>query len=92
MDSDDVLKIYPNPYPGVYCVHIDISADSDKAAVVLQNEIVSILKGHNIMVSHHQLTDGDDWTEYVHHDDHPDAVRVGLGRRVVLDNHGRLVV
>lgn len=90
MNANDVVEIYPNAYPGVYCLHIDIRADSDRDAVALQEQIVSILKGHNIMVSQHQLTDADDWTEYVHHDDHPDAMRVGLGRRVVLDENGRL--
>lgn len=84
--------IYPNKYPGRYTVHIDFSAESDKQATNIAQEIfyaAQLIKG--AAVSIHFVTDSDDWAEFVHHDDHPNAVRTGCGRRIVIDEHGNIV-
>lgn len=81
----------PSPYPGCYTLHLDISASDDKSAISLKDSILQILSSNNISVSIAFVTDCDDWNEYVHHDDHPNAVRVGTGRRVVLDDNGYIV-
>lgn len=82
---------YPNRYSGCYTVHIDVRANNDRIAVEKQVRIVRLLEEQGIVVSQSFLTDADDWAEHIHHDDHPDAVRVGIGRRVVLDENGFLV-
>jgi hypothetical protein len=83
-------SVYQNSFPGYYTVHIDISAASDKEAVALSKlilEAVQEVQKTEVMF----LTDSDDWAEHVHHDDHPNAVRTGCGRRIVIDENGHLV-
>lgn len=88
----EIYEEQPNRFPGYYTVHIDVKANNDRIAVEKQQRIIRLLEQHDIFVSQYFLTDADDWTEFVHHDDHPDAVRVGLGRRVVLDEFGHLAL
>lgn len=82
--------VHENRYPGYYTIHIDVCAPTDKDAVALSKEVlkaVQEVQKTEVMF----LTDCDDWAEYVHADDHPDAVRVGCGRRVVIDEYGNPV-
>lgn len=82
---------YPNALPGCYTVHVDVSAADDKAALELERAIRVLLNDNGITVSDTSLTDTDDWAEHIHYDDHPNAVRVGVGRRIVIDDNGHLV-
>ncbi len=89
--TESIYTEYVNPYPGCYTVHLGIRAETDHEAVELQQKIVFLLQEHNILITEHYVTDADDWKEYVHHDDHPQAIRVGVGRRIVVDENGRRV-
>lgn len=89
--TSQIYTEYVNPYPGCYTVHLGVRAENDKEAVELQRKIVFLLQEHNISISETYVTDADDWAEFVHHDDHPDAIRVGVGRRIVIDEYGRRV-